>query len=158
MTQLAEIFEIKREGFNLRAGVFVLVVLVLPLIVLGAIGQEKYWISVSFGALLVLLSDPGGDYADRATRMAEFAVIGALLTALGFGVGRQAWGWLVLAAFVITLLAGLAIRFGVRRFASGMLLNVWFVVVLTLPAPTTKSTSIPTPGRRRWPGLSDVRS
>jgi len=95
--------------------------------------MQKYWISVSFGALFVLLSDPGGDYADRAARMAEFAVIGALLTALGFGVGGEAWGLVVLAAFVITLLAGLAVKFGVRRFAAGMLLNVWFVIVLTLP-------------------------
>ncbi len=65
--------------------------------------------------------------------MAEFAAIGAMLTALGFGVGGEAWGWAVLASFVITLLAGLAMRFGVRRFASGMLLNVWFVIVITLP-------------------------
>jgi len=115
------VFELKWQGFSLRTGVFILAVLLLPLIVLAAIGQQKYWISVSFGALFVLLSDPGGDYADRAARMAEFAVIGALLTALGFGVGGEAWGWPVLAAFVITLLAGLAVKFGVRRFASGML-------------------------------------
>ncbi len=83
----AQVFEIKRQGFNLRAGAFVLAVLLLPLIVLGAIGQDRYWVSVSFGALFVLLSDPGGDYADRVVRMAEFAVIGALLTALGFSVG-----------------------------------------------------------------------
>ena len=40
---------------------------------------------------------------------------------------------MVLATFVITLLAGLAVRFGVRRFASGTLLNVWFVIAVTLP-------------------------
>ncbi|MGO9053323.1 MAG: FUSC family protein [Streptosporangiaceae bacterium] len=134
MTQLAKVFEIKRQGFSLRTGVFVLVVLLLPLIVLAAIGQEKYWLSVSFGALFVALSDPGGHYADRAARMAEFAVIGALLTALAFGVGDQAWGWVVLVAFVFTLLAGLAVKFGARRFAAGTLLNVWFIIALSLPA------------------------
>ena len=95
----------------------------MPYIVLAAIGQEKYWVSVSFGALFVALSDPGGGYADRVMRMTEFALIGALLTALGFSASDRAWGLVVLAAFVITLLAGLAVRFGVRRFAAGGLLT-----------------------------------
>jgi hypothetical protein len=134
MTKLAKLFEINRQGFSLRSGIFVLVVLLVPLIVLAAIGQQKYWPSVSYGALLVALSDPGGGYADRAARMAGFAVVGALLTALAFGIGDQAWGWVVLAAFGVTLLAGLAVKLGRRSFAAGTLLNMWFIVVLSLPA------------------------
>ena len=38
------------------------------------------------------LSDLGGDYGSRVPRMAIFAVAGALLTALGFGIGGGAWG------------------------------------------------------------------
>jgi hypothetical protein len=52
------------------------------------------------------------------------------LTALGFGIGGEAWGWLVLAAFAVTLIAGLAAAFGARRFVSGLLLNLWFIVTL----------------------------
>jgi Fusaric acid resistance protein-like len=133
VTQLAEVFEVKWQGFNLRRGVSVLAVLLVPLIVLAAIGQRQFWLSVSFGVLFVALSDPGGDQLQRVTRMALFALIGALLTVLGFGIGGWAWGLVVLAAFVITLLAGLAVKFGVHRFVMAMLLNVWFVVAITLP-------------------------
>lgn len=41
MTQLAEMFELKRQGFNLRRGVSVLAVLLVPLIVLAAIHQQS---------------------------------------------------------------------------------------------------------------------
>jgi hypothetical protein len=133
MTQLAEMFELKRQGFNLRRGVSVLAALLVPLIVLEAVHQQQYWLSVSFGALFVGLSDPGGDYAQRVRRMTEFALVGALLTALAFGIGGWAWGLVVLAAFVITLLAGLAVKFGSHRFVMGILLNAWFVIALTLP-------------------------
>jgi hypothetical protein len=61
MTQLANVFEIKRRGFKLRRGVGVLAVMLLPLIVLGVLNQDKYFLSVSFAALFVGLSDPGGD-------------------------------------------------------------------------------------------------
>jgi hypothetical protein len=37
--------------------------------------------------------------------------------------GGDAWGWLVLAAFAVTLLAGLAVMFGVHRFVTAYLLN-----------------------------------
>jgi hypothetical protein len=62
--------------------------------------------------------------------MAVFALAGAGLTALGFGIGGDAWGWLVLAAFAVTLAAGLAAAFGVRRFVAALLLNLWFIVTL----------------------------
>jgi hypothetical protein len=38
----------------------------------------------------------------------------------------------VLAAFAVTLAAGLAVAFGVRRFVTALLLNLWFIVVLGL--------------------------
>ena len=79
------------------------------------------------------LVDPGGEYGYRVSRLAVFAVAGALLTALGFGIGPGAWGWVVLAAFVATLLGGLAVKYGVHRFVAAYLLNVWFIIALGLP-------------------------
>lgn len=133
MSQVAKVFQLNWQGFNLRRGVTIAAVLLLPLIVLGVLHQEKYWISVSFAALFVGLSDPGGDYARRVRAMAVVGVIGALLTALGFGIGEGAWGFAVLAAFVVTLLGGLAVKFGLHRFVVALLLNAWFVVALALP-------------------------
>src|SRR5664279_1100576 len=72
---------------------------------------------------VVGLSDPGGDYLQRVSRLAEVGVIGAVLTALGFGIGGQAWGFVVIAAFVVTLLGGLAATFGLHRLVVAMLLN-----------------------------------
>lgn len=56
------------------------------------------------------------------------------MTALGFGIGGEAWGWLVLAASAVTLVAGLAAMFGVRRFVAAYILNVWFLIALVLGA------------------------
>jgi hypothetical protein len=67
-----------------------------------------------FGAL----SDPGGNHGPRLARMAVMAAAGALLTALGFGIGGGAWGWVVLAAFVATLPGGLAVKYGAHRFVA----------------------------------------
>jgi Fusaric acid resistance protein-like len=134
MTQLAKVFELNRKGLNVVRGVTVAAAtMLLPLIVLTALHLEHYWISMSFGALFVWLSDPGGDYAFRVRDMALVGVIGALLTALGYGIGAGPWGFVVLAAFVVTVLAGLAMKFGVHRFVAAMLLNAWFLVEIALP-------------------------
>jgi hypothetical protein len=85
-----------------------------------------------FGLLFAALVDPGGGYGHRASHIAVFALFGAGVTALGFGIGGEAWGWLVPAAFAVTLAAGLAIAFGVRRFVNALLLNVWFIVAVAL--------------------------
>ena len=134
MTKLAEVLEIKQQGFNLRRGIGVAAVMLVPLIVLGVLHQEKYFRSVAFAALFVGLSDPGGDYGYRVPRMALVAAAGALLTALGFGIGGWAWGLVVLAAFVITVLAGLTVKYGLHRFTAALLLNIWFLITLALPA------------------------
>jgi hypothetical protein len=63
--------------------------------------------------------------------MAGFALLGAALTALGFGIGADGWGWVVLATFAVTLASGLAVRFGLHRFVGAVLLNVWFLIALS---------------------------
>ena len=65
--------------------------------------------------------------------MALNAVAGALLTALGFAIGDGAWGVVVLAAFVITLAAGLMVKYGLHGFTAAYLLNCWFLVAIALP-------------------------
>jgi hypothetical protein len=95
VSQIATVFKLNRKGFNPRRSVSVLVMLV-PLVVLGLLDQEKYYLSVAFGALFVGLSDPGGEYGYRVPRMAAVAVVGALLTALGspsVAVPGGGWPW-----------------------------------------------------------------
>jgi len=110
----------------------VLDVLLVPLVVFWAIGYEQYLLSAVFGVLFAALADPGGGYWQRAFHILVFGAIGAGLTALGFGIGGEAWGWLVLAAFAVTLAAGLAIMFGVHRFVAAFLLNIWFIIALAV--------------------------
>jgi hypothetical protein len=129
---LSKVFELNTAGLNWPRAVMILDVMLVPLVVFWAIGHDEYLVSALFGALLTALADPGGSYGQRVARKTEFAVIGAGLTALGFGIGGDAWGWLVLAAFAVTLVAGLAVMFGVRRFVTGLLLNIWFIVALAL--------------------------
>jgi hypothetical protein len=132
LSWLSKVFELNPAGINWPRGVLFLDVGLVPLVVFWAIGYEQYLLSALFGAWFAVLADPGGRYGYRASRMALFGLIGAGLTALAFGIGGDAWGWLVLAAFAVTLVAGLAITFGVHRFVAGLLLNVWFVVALGL--------------------------
>ena len=133
MSQVAKVFQVNWQGFNLRRGAILAVILGL-LIIVGVLPEERrYFLSAIFGALFVAVVDPGGEYGYRVPRMAVFAVAGALLTALGFGIGGGAWGFVVLAAFVVTLLGGLAVKYGVHRFVAAYLLNVWFIIALGLP-------------------------
>ena len=66
--------------------------------------------------------------------MAAIGAIGALVTALGFGIGGGAWGWVVLAAFVITAVSGLAISIDMLALVSAVLLNVWFLISVSAAA------------------------
>jgi hypothetical protein len=129
---LAKVFELNPAGLNWPRAVLFLDVALVPLVVFAAIGYQQYLLSAVFGLLFSWLVDPGGGYGQRATRMAGFGLIGAGMTALGFGIGGDAWGWLVLAIFAVTLAAGLAIMFGVHRFVAAVLLNLWFVIALAL--------------------------
>ena len=132
MTWLSRVFKLSPAGLNWARGVMFLDVMLVPLVVFWAIGHEQYLLSALFGALLTLVADPGGSYGRRAWRLAGFGLIGAGLTALAFGIGGSGWGWLVLAAFGVTLVAGLAVMFGVHTFVAAVLLNVWFIVALAL--------------------------
>ncbi|MCX5259150.1 FUSC family protein [Streptomyces canus] len=129
---LSKVFELNSAGLNWPRGVLFLDIALVPMFVFWAIGHEQYLVSALFGLLFAWLNDPGGSYGHRASRIAVFAVIGAGLTALAFGIGGEAWGWLVLATFAVTLPAGLAVAFGLRRFVAALLLNVWFIVALGL--------------------------
>jgi hypothetical protein len=113
-------------------GVVILDVLLVPLVLFWAIGHEEYLLSAVFGVLFTALADPGGTYGYRVPRVAIFGLTGAAVTALGFGIGGDAWGWLVLATFAGTLVAGLAMTFGVHRFVAGDLLNIWFIITIAV--------------------------
>lgn len=127
MSRLSKVFEVNPAGLNWPRAVMFLDAALVPLVVFWAIGHEEYLLSALFGLLFAGLADPGGGYGYRASRIAVFALIGAALTALGFGIGADSWGWLVLAAFAVTLAAGVAAAFGVRRFVTALLLNLWFI-------------------------------
>jgi uncharacterized membrane protein YccC len=134
MSWLRKVFELNDEGLNWPRGVMVLDVLLVPLVVFWAIGHEQYLLSAIFGVLLAAVADPGGRYGQRALRVFVFALFGAGVTALAFGIGADAWGWLVLASFALTLAAGLTIVFGVHRFVAAYLLNVWFILAIAQAA------------------------
>lgn len=142
MSYVAKIFTIDRKGINVTRGLEVLGILLALFVVLTAIDQQKYYLTVAFAVLFVGLSDPGGPYAIRARDMAGVGLGGTVLTALGFGIGGGPWGWVVLASFAITLLGGLALKLGTHRFVDFYLLNVWFLIALSVPA-----TQHLTPGR-----------
>jgi len=157
-SRVAMVFKLNPKGFDLRRGVSLVVVMLVPLIVLAALDELKYFVSVAFRAFFVGLCDPGGRYKDRVPRMAVVGVLGALLTALGFRVGDAAWGWVTLVAFTITLLCSLAVTYGEHRFTAALLLNIWFLIALSCRAPTGWTTCTPRRGRRRWHGWSGRRS
>jgi uncharacterized membrane protein YccC len=127
---LSKVFRLNSAGLNWPRAVVVLDIGLVPLVVFWAIGHEQYLLSAVFGALFAALADPGGSIGHSVSHVAVFGLLGAGLTALGFGIGAEAWGWLALAAFLVTLVASLSAAFGVHRFAAAALLNVWFIIVL----------------------------
>jgi uncharacterized membrane protein YccC len=127
-------FEVDRHGINLPRGAVATGVLLIPFVVLAAVGHEKYWLSVSFGALFVGIADPGGTYRLRLRTMAAVGLLGTLLTALGFGIGGGPW-WIVLVISVaLTFLSGLAIKFGAHTYTAALMLLSWFLVAISVPA------------------------
>ncbi len=133
MSQLTKVFGVDRSKFSLSGGIAVGGVLLVIWLAVVQLNEQKYLVSIVFAVLTTALSDPGGAYWNRAWAMGIFGLVGGLMTALAFFVGTQASGFVVLALFVVTLLAGLAVRFGLHRFTAGMLLNVWFVLAVGLP-------------------------
>jgi hypothetical protein len=63
-------FQAGQKGFNPRRGISLLVVMLAVLVITHALDKEGYFLSVAFGVLFVGLSDPGGQYAYRAPRVA----------------------------------------------------------------------------------------
>ncbi len=131
-TWLSKVFEFNAAGLNWPRGVLFLDVALVPMVVFWAIGYEQYLLSALFGVLFSWLIDPGGSYGQRAARIAGFGLLGAGVTALGFGIGGNAWGWLVLAIGAVTLVAGLTVMLGVHRFVAALLLNLWFIIALAV--------------------------
>jgi fusaric acid resistance family protein len=147
MTKLRTVFAFNRTGVNTPRGLIAVGVLAIPLVILSAIGREEYWLSASFGALFVGLSDPGGGYGVRVREMGWFALVGTLLTGLGFAIGAGPWGWVALAAFLVTLLSGLAMKYGLHRATAALLLCSWFLVVISVSAGDHLS-----PSHSHWAG------
>ena len=138
----ANVFALNTKGVFVPRGVAVAGAVLVTLVVTSSLHQEQYFLSVAFGLLFVALSDPGGEYLPRLSRTAVVGLIGALLTALGFAIGGGAWGFVVLAVFVVTTLTGLVVNFDLHALVAGILLNVWFLVTLSSAAghPTGVST------------------
>jgi hypothetical protein len=132
ITWLAEVFKLNPQLLNWGRAVMFLDVVLVPLVLLVAIGKEQYLLSAVFGVLFAGVADPGGSFGYRALRIAVFELAGAAITALGFAIATSGWGWLVLAAFVMTLAAGLTLRFGLHRFLAALLLNLDRAVTVEL--------------------------
>jgi hypothetical protein len=131
---LAKVFALNTKGVNVPRGVAVAGLLLITLEVCVAAHFERYFLSVAFSLLFVSLSDPGGDYLSRLGWLAVVGVVGSLVTALGYGIAGDAWGFVVLAIFVVTVVSGLAIRFGLQVFVASLLLNIWLLVTLSAAA------------------------
>ena len=132
MSFVSQVFALNPQGLNWARGVFFVDVALVPYVVLVAVGEQQYFLSAVFAVLFAGVSDPGGSFGYRALRLAVFGLVGAAVTAVGFGIATSGWGWLVLAVFVVTLVSGLAVKFGLHSSCVAMLLNTWFVVALVL--------------------------
>ena len=106
MGRVAKLFELNREGLNIQRGLMFVGVLPVPAIILAALEKQQYLLNAALGVVSVSLSDAGGEFWFPARRMAEVAMVGALLSALGSGIGAGAWEIVAPAALVVTLLAG----------------------------------------------------
>ena len=134
MRHLAKVFECKWEALNVALAVGVAAVVVALFVVFSALHWEHYWLSATFGLVFMVVGAAGGHYAHRTRDLAVLEVVGALLTALAFALGTGAWGYIALAALVVTLAAGLSLRFGLPVFVVAVFLNIWFIVALSLAA------------------------
>jgi hypothetical protein len=138
---IASLFTLNRSKFHPVVGVIVTVILVMSLLVLRALGHEELGLSFSFGLLFTAITGVagGGTQATRVRWSGTVALVGTLLTALGFILGGASWTLVTLAVFVSTLLSYFAVVYGRRGALSGTLLNAWFVIALSIPFGLHKS-------------------
>ena len=139
---LSEVSTHDTSALEWGRGVLVLDVVLVPLIFFWSWGHEVYLLSALFGAIFTFVTDTGGVHGPRVVRMAVFGLLGAGLTALGFWLGGQAWGWFVLATFAVTLVCSLAIVGGVHALVSGLILNIWFIIALGVEFSLHKQTRV----------------
>lgn len=138
----SQVFALNPAGVSWLRGMLLLDLMLVPLLVFWAIGHEQYLFSAIFGVLFVGLVDPGGSIRSSVPRSGIYALIGAAVTALAFGLGDAGWEWLAFASFAVTLVAGLAGAFGAHRFVAALLLNVWFIVAIAIAVPLSGQTHI----------------
>ena len=141
MIAKAHLFEFKSDGVHWGLGVRVLVALLAPLIVMGPLGLTQYWSSLSFGVLFVAISDVltlKAPIGYRLQRLGIITLLGALLTALGLGLGLN-WVLAVLGIFVITLLCGATLAWGKPAALGAYLLNIWFIASLSFKGGPAQS-------------------
>ncbi len=148
----AQVFKIDKSGVKVRRGLEVLVALVVPLVVMGAMGLDRYWLSFAFAMLFTALSDLGGNYPRRLEAMAAVGILGGVATTLGFVLGGGPWGLVVAVSFVLVLLAGLSLKLGKHGFVSGRLLVAWFLVAISESAGHTPIQPRRVGGSSRWHG------
>ena len=127
MSRLAQVFALDRKGLNVARSIEAVAVLAVPLVVLIALDDEKYLLSVIFGVLYVALSDPGGELAQRLRPDGWVAIVGMLLTGFGFAIGDGPWGFVVVAAFVVTFLCGLTMRSASTPSSRPTWSTLWFL-------------------------------
>ena len=139
MIRLTDDFALNWKGLNVGRGLGALAVLSVPFIVLVALDQEKYLLSVEFGVTFTALSDPGGQLGERLRPVFGTILAGAALTWFGYAIGDDPWGLVVLASFVVTVLCGLTMAFGIHTFIAAYLVNVWFLAALSLPLSYERS-------------------
>jgi hypothetical protein len=137
----AHLFEFKTDKLNWGLGLRGLVALVVPFIVLAALGIPQYWAPLSFGVIFVAIGDVFTQTAPIGFRMRRLAIItlvGAVLTALGVVMGVN-WELAVLGTFVVTLLLGATLVWGKPDALAAQQLNIWFMVSLFLHGGPAKA-------------------
>jgi uncharacterized membrane protein YccC len=109
---LASVFAVKREAMNLRKGVIVMVVVIVPLIALTALNDRQFAISVAFGALLVAFCDVKKSYPTRVRVLLAGTFVGACFFTAGRVIGPYPWLIVVPSIFLVTFFLGMCIAYG----------------------------------------------
>ena len=105
MARVANQFERNRERLNVQRRRMFWGRSAVPRIRVAALEKQQDPLSAPVMRLVVGLSDAGGEFGFPARRLAAVAVLGALLSALGLGIGAGASEIVAPGAVVVTLLA-----------------------------------------------------